>query len=339
MNYKLDLKDKKLLYELDSNSRQTLQELGRKIGLSKNSVKYRIDNLIKEGIIKQFHTVIDISKLGYISFRLYLGFRNITPEKEKEIVEFLHKKEIVTWIVSVEGNYNLAALVLTKSVKEMNELWKELNSKYINYLEKKLLTIMSKVRYFSRAFLVDMKNNNSEICFVSETEENNSGYILDDKDREILKIIAPNARVNIIDIASKLRLNEKTVISRIKKLEENRIIIGYKTVFDLEELGYLYYKLHFKLHNVSKEIYQNFKDYIKHHPNIIYDDEVLGGEDIEIEIQVKDVNHLRKITEEIKENFGKIISDYYSLLYYKEHKYLFLPVQVQSSLAPREKIK
>lgn len=327
MDYKLDLKDKKLLYELDLNSRQSLGEIGKKIGLSKNSIKYRIDNLKKEGIIKQFHTVVDISKLGFISFRLYINLRNTTPEKEKEIIEFLTKKEIVTWLVSIEGKYDLGALILTKSIKEMDELWNELNTKYSNYLEEKLLTIMTKVRYFSRAFLKELKSNDYEIAFVSEPLGEIEKQEIDETDWKILKLLAPNARINIVDISERLELNEKTVISRIKKLEEKKIIIGYKTVFDLEKLNYLYYKIHFRLHNSSKELAKEFKEYIKKHPNIIYDDEVLGGDNIEIELQVKDTNELRRIIEEIKEKFGKIIGDYTTLLFFKEHKYLFLPVK------------
>jgi len=44
--YNLDLKDKKLLYELDCNSRQTIQQLARKIGLSKDAIKYRINRIL-----------------------------------------------------------------------------------------------------------------------------------------------------------------------------------------------------------------------------------------------------------------------------------------------------
>ena len=327
MTYNLDLKDKKLLYELDLNSRQSLGAIGKKIGLSKNSVKYRIDNLKKEGIIKQFHTAVDISKLGFISFRLYLNLRNTTPEKEKEIISFLSKKDIVTWIVSIDGKYDLGALILTKTIKEMDELWNELTQKYNNFLEEKLLTIMTKVRYFSRAFLKDQKVNDYEIAFVSEPLGEIEKQSIDETDWKILRLLAPNARINIIDISEKLDLNEKTVISRIKKLEDKKIIIGYKTVFDLEKLNYLYYKIHFRLHNTTKELFSDFKDHIKKHPNVIYDDEVLGGDNIEIELQVKDTNQLRSIIDEIKEKFGKIIGDYFTLLFFKEHKYLFLPVK------------
>jgi len=325
MAYKLDLKDKKLLYELDLNSRQSFNEIARKIKLSKNAVAYRINNLQKEGIIKQFHTVIDTGKLGYISFRLYLKLQNASPKKEQEIIDFLKKKEIVTWVVSIEEDYTLGALILTKSVKEMNNLWIELLDKYNNYIEKRLLTIMSRVSYFSRAYLLDLRRNEYETVFATEPQQEQ--VMTDETDLKILRTIAPNARIPIIELASKLRLTSKTIITRLKSLEERKIIMGYKTVFDIEKIGYQYFKIYFKVHNTTKERKNEFREYIKAHPNIIYDDYVLGGEDFEIEVQVKDIADLRKIIEDIKANFTEMIQDYRTMLFYKEHKYLFFPVK------------
>ena len=57
---KLDLKDKKILYELDLNSRQSFHQIAKKVGLSKDSIIYRVNKLKQDGIIKQFHTVIDV---------------------------------------------------------------------------------------------------------------------------------------------------------------------------------------------------------------------------------------------------------------------------------------
>ena len=324
MEYKLDLKDKKLLYELDLNSRQSFNGLARKLKLSKNAVAYRISNLQKAGVIKQFHTVVDTGKLGYISFRLYLRLQNATPEKEQEIIEFLKQKEIVTWIVSIEGDYSIGALILTKSVSEMNSLWKELLEKYVNYIDERLLTIMTKVSYFSRAYLLDMKENAYEIAFATEPNK----IDMDKKDIEILKFLAPNARIPIIEIAQKLKMTPKTVISRIKNLEKKEIIIGYKTVFDIEKLGYQYFKINFRLHNTTREKISRLRSFIKMHPSIIYDDEVLGGDDLEIEVQLKDMQELRKLIEEIKSGFADMIKEYKTMLFYREHKYLFLPVRI-----------
>jgi len=319
-----DLKDKKILYELDLNSRQSFQSIGKKVGLSKNGVKYRIDNFLKKGIIKQFHTVIDVNKIGYTGFRLYVSLKNISPEKEKEIIQYLINQKIVVWIVSIEGEYNLGVLMLTKSIEEIRDFWKKFSLKYINFLGKRLISIVTGVRYFSRSFIRGLKLNNYEVNFVSGSLKEKN---FDKKDLEILKLLASNSRRSIVEISFLLKMNEKTVLSRIRKLEKKKIIIGYKTVFNLEKFGYLYYKINFQLQNVTFKNLSNLKNYIKNHPNIIYEDEILGGEDIEIELQVKDTNQLRQIIEEIKEKFSKIIWGYSILLFYKEHKYLFFPIK------------
>lgn len=319
----LDKKDKKLLYEIDLNSRQSINSLARKIRLSKTATAHRLNQLQEKGIIKQFHTILDVGKLGYISFRLYLKLSNTSPEKEQEIIDFLKNKECVTWIVSIEGDYDIGALILVKNVSEMNLLWKEILKKYSNYIDERLLTIMTKVSYFSRAYLLDSSKNSYEIIFV--TEPTKEEY-LDERDNKILSLITSNSRIPIIEIASKTKMTSKTVIERIRSLEKRKVIIGYKTVFDLEKLGYEYYKVHFKLNNITKEKEDNFRLFVKTHPNIIYDDEVLGGDDFEIEVQVQNTGTLRKILEDIKTSFSSILKEYKIMQFYKEHKYVLLPI-------------
>ena len=123
--YKLDLKDRKLLYELDCNSRQSIQQLAKKVGLSKDAVKYRINRLLKNEIIKSFSAVIDTGKLGFASFRLFLKFYQLSPKKEKEILNFLQKNKNLVWFVQAEGNWNINTWFLYKSLEEMNSFWIE----------------------------------------------------------------------------------------------------------------------------------------------------------------------------------------------------------------------
>lgn len=323
MSIMLDSRDKKLLYELDLNSRQSFNELAKKLRISKGAVIYRIANLEKAGIIKCYNTIVDTGKLGYISFRLYLKLSGATPEKEQEIIDFLKTKEAVIWLVSIEGEYNIGAAILVKSVKEMNVLWKELLERYINYMDQRFLTILTRVSYFSRAYLLDLKQNTYELAAITVPEEAET----DKTDTEMLALLASNARMPIVEIASKLGITSKTVIARIRNLEKKKIILGYRTVFDLEKLGYQYFKVHFRLHNVTEEKLKHLRHYIKSHPNIVYDNEVLGGDDIELDVQVKDMQELRKIIEDLKSRFAEIIKDYKTMLFYKEHKLLFLPVK------------
>lgn len=67
------------------------------------------------------------------------------------------------------------------------------------------------------------------------------------------------------------------------------------------------------------------------HPNIIYDNKVLGGDDFEIGLQVKDLNELRNILNKIYEEFVDIIREHKVIQYYKEHKFLLFPSNIQHS--------
>jgi len=319
---KLDLKDRKILYELDINSRQSYHKIAKKVGLSKDSVIYRINKLQELGIIKQFHTVINVSKLGFISFRLYFKLQNTTPEKETEIIEFLKKQKIVTWIVSIDGEYDLGMWILTKSVKEMNDLWKELLTRFRDFIEKRNLTIFTKVSYFPRTYILEQKKNREEYVFITEPEETK----LDELDLKLLKHLAPNSRISILELSRILKITPKTTTTRIKQLEKKKVIIGYRTMFDLEKLGYQYFKVHFNLHKITEQKEKEFKSYLRQHSHVTYDNEILGGDDLEIEIQVKTIQDLRNFLEEIKKQFANIIRNYNYMLFYKEHKYLFFPL-------------
>ena len=83
---KLDLKDRKILYELDLNCRQSNSQIGKKVGLKRDVVAYRIKKLQDEAIIKNFYTVIDTFRLGYNVFRIYINYQYVTSEIKEEII-------------------------------------------------------------------------------------------------------------------------------------------------------------------------------------------------------------------------------------------------------------
>src|SRR3989344_2227411 len=109
---KLDHKDKKILYELDLNSRATLNEIAKKVGLSKQVVDYHLKNLIKNNVIQQFYTVINFSKLGYTQYKLYLKFQNVNLGTEKEIINYWTQNKNSVWVASCRGRWDLATSIL-----------------------------------------------------------------------------------------------------------------------------------------------------------------------------------------------------------------------------------
>ena len=138
---KIDLKDRRILYQLDLDSRQSLTQIGKKVGLKKDVVSYRIKRMQEEGVIKNYYTVIDAYKLGYIVFRVYLVFQYVTQDVKNEIIEFLVKDKH-TWVVgSIIGRYDLSVVLWIKDIHDFYHFWEQMLDKYGDYFSEKIFSI------------------------------------------------------------------------------------------------------------------------------------------------------------------------------------------------------
>src|SRR3989338_9693867 len=104
---RFDKKDWKILYELDKDSRQTYSQLSKKIQLSQEAVRYRINLLIKTKVIQKFFTVINSSKLGFAYYKILLKLHNSNEIKIQSLIEYLSKDKDICWLASLDGNYDI----------------------------------------------------------------------------------------------------------------------------------------------------------------------------------------------------------------------------------------
>ncbi|MEM2974492.1 MAG: Lrp/AsnC family transcriptional regulator, partial [Candidatus Micrarchaeia archaeon] len=133
----LDLKNRKILFELDKNSRLPLSKLARKVGLSKEVVFHRLNNLIREGVILRFQTVISSYSLGYQAYKLYFRLQNMTPRVKKQLRDFLMNDDRVFWIGYCQGRWDLIIAFWARNVKEIGEFEDELLNKFSNYIQER----------------------------------------------------------------------------------------------------------------------------------------------------------------------------------------------------------
>ena len=99
-------------------------------------------------------------------------------------------------------------------------------------------------------------------------------YELDEKDRQILKILVNNARTPFSKIARILGLSEASVYVRIRKLEKAGILRGYTANIDLSKLGYNVRAL--IMLKLKPENYREALDMLKKLPNAVEIYEITG---------------------------------------------------------------
>jgi len=321
---KLDLKDRKILYQLDLDARQSNSQIAKKVGLSRDAVHYRINRLMERGIINYFMTVLNSMKLGFNWYRTFFKFQNLTIEKEEEIIGWLRKK--ASWITKVEGVWDLNTGIFSKNVYEFRDLINEFLLKYHYYIDTYDVAIVTRMWHYHRDYLLNEKEKTTTPDLMGFDEKTDyKAERIDGMDYKILSVLLKNARMKTVDIAGKINSTEMVVRYRIKKLIEKGIILGFRPFLNIHKLGYIYFKVHFTLQNLTQEKKKRIFEYIHTHPKTIHTTELVGGADLETEFQVKSNEELYECINKIRLKFGEIIRDYEFMQYTQEYKFIYLP--------------
>jgi DNA-binding Lrp family transcriptional regulator len=295
--FKLDLKDRKILYELDANSRQPVSRIAKRVRLNKSTVNYKIKQLENEGVISGYYAMIDNTKLGYLMFRVYLKFINTTPEKETEIIYWLRNNKAVGVVGRFEAVYDLIIMVWTKSVHEFDDFLFEFKKRFRGYIWQEKVHIYSKVWHFKRKYLLkEEKPQEHEFVGSNKVED------YDELDINILKLLSKKARMSVVEISEILKIPERTIAFRIRQLEKKHIIQGYRANINLEKIEYEYYKLNIILNNFSK--YDELFNYARDHPNVTYIERTASELDFEIDVEIESKQALLRFVKDIKSKFG-----------------------------------
>ena len=150
----LDVKDRKILYQLDLNCRQSNAQIGKKVGLSKQVVDYRIKRMEEEGIITGYWTCIDSYRFGYQVYRYYLTLQNASSKKKEEILEYFASYPDM-WVVDKStGTYDIVLVIWIKNVPRFYQFWDKANEQYGDYFAEKTFSVYLEASVFPLSFLL-----------------------------------------------------------------------------------------------------------------------------------------------------------------------------------------
>jgi DNA-binding Lrp family transcriptional regulator len=321
---KLDLKDRKILYYLDLNSRQSFAQLGKKVGLHKDAVALRVKKLQENGIIYSFYTSIDFSKLGYNVYRYYFLYQYITPEKREEIIDYLVKNKYSLWITSLEGQYDLSVYMAVKDINDFYHIWDDAFRKYNKYFSKRSFSVYCSEKIYGYTFLLDEKLKESPDLDKTVEYGGRTSVKVDNLDIELLKLLSANARMPLIKLAEELKCSTQTIHNRIRNLIKLGVINAFKVEIDFSKLEYKLYRLDINLNEDIKK--QPIIEFLEKNPQLrsLYGS-IGDAADIEIEIILEDVNQIHKILDTISQKFPNSIKEYKYHSSVKRHKHVTVP--------------
>ena len=335
---KLDLKNKRILTVLDEDARAPLSKIASIAGLSKQLVDYRIKTIIKKGLIKGFTALCDLSKLGYSTFGCYLRLRNLTEEREKEIIELLVNNPFSRWVVVCEGKWDVAFALSARNIFDFNKKFREILDNIADNIETYDTNIIFSMQNFYLD-LLERKDSYKEKPIRKEFSSDTKQIKIDFLDIKILQYLQNNARANLVEIANKLNSSADVIRYRLKNLLAKKIITEFRTKINLEALDYNWYQLLINLRKFQEADEKKFLARIRQIPNLSYVVRCMGKWDFELHIHVKSNQEFRRILMKIRDILVGFIISYDSLMIFKKYKSTTLPQGVVDELIKEVKKK
>ncbi|MBI2672800.1 Lrp/AsnC family transcriptional regulator [Candidatus Woesearchaeota archaeon] len=294
----LDLYDKRILEILLNNSREQISSIGKKIRLRRENVNYRINRLIRSGLIKEFNTIINEKNLNLSHYVVFLELINLKDDTEEKILNYLKNSKYMGWIGTSAGKWSLTFDVIAPERTEIEKIVKDFLDKFSRFIDDYVLLRFQEGDYFGLKFLGLVKEANVNKSIHNEVK-------LDKKDIKILSLLNKNSRANYVEISKIVNLTPNGITNRIKNLKKSGIISSYTISLDWKKLGYEWYGVQLKLTKFGEEVDRRLINYFKNHERIIFYYKYLGGIwDYDIGVIVKDSNELRDFINEFRKNFS-----------------------------------
>lgn len=315
----LEQKDTKILYQLDLDARQSLPQIGRKVGLSPEVVFHRLKNLERRGIIEQYYAVIDPSTIGYKAYRVYVKTQDLSLAQEDALLAWLVQNPRTWWVLSVEGRYDKDFFLWVKDDYEFEREWRQFSEQFRPHINEKLIQLYTRLHHFHRAYLLGKRQDEEPAQVLLSTAR----VDVDDADRLILQGLAGNARLPLIEISRRAGIAAKNVAYRIRRLERMKVILGYRAKLNLERIGYRYYKIEVNLRDFNA--LPALHTFATMHPNITYVNEVIGLADFDADVEIPSEQDLLALLTQIRRQFGPAIRDISYLTIRTVHKISYFP--------------
>jgi Lrp/AsnC family leucine-responsive transcriptional regulator len=138
---KLDKTDKEILTLLSKDGRASVAEISRKLRISRDIIKYRIERLVKLEVIQGFVAVANPTKLGLPNMVFVnISFLSVNPKREKMLIEYLKSEPYIIYAAKTLGRWDLNIEIYSKHNKHLDVILNGIREKFSDIIKEMEIT-------------------------------------------------------------------------------------------------------------------------------------------------------------------------------------------------------
>lgn len=218
---------RRILRELCIDSRVTISELSRKLGVSRPMIARHIESLERE-LGLSYALELDYRKLGLV--KMYLYYVKFTRKPNAaELRSFLEKSDRVQLALSTRGQFDLAVFAYQGDEEEF-AIW-----------DQQFILGFPKCGVYARKSDIDVIN----FGFVPLDSNAIEGSSLKDSQKKMLLVLNQNSRIRIRELADKLGMSEDLATYHMQKLMKSGIIKRFTAIITKARSSDIIYFAHY----------------------------------------------------------------------------------------------
>lgn len=290
MVFKLTAKDKQLISELEQDSRQSITQIAKKIGVAKAVANYRLKRLIDHKFITSFDLLVDYHAIKKKLYLFQINLHNLEKNTRKEILNYLREKNIETKLF-LQGSWDLELYLWVKEPKEFYSFYDGFIEKYAEFIANKEFSIIKTIYYLGNSHITA---NKKEVVLEGKKDYEDD---LDKEEIDLLNLLEKNPRATLVELSATLKTAVSTLQYRMKKLSST-IMKRAIPLLDTSLIGYNRFKVNLLLNNTSK--INSIIEKLRQKPNVTLIFDIIGKTDLSFEADFKTTQELDKFLEDLR---------------------------------------
>jgi DNA-binding Lrp family transcriptional regulator len=318
----LDILDRKILAQLDLDSRRSAKEIATAVGSNKDTVNYRMKRLVDSGIISRWLARVETSKFGFSNVKVYIRFEDTDEKKEGEFFSYLDSLPEVGWVAQASGRWDALFCVWSSSTFSFYRTMAKIMNRFGRNISEREVVHNIDWHYYNRKWLLPESGEVRGVRYGGEPSRER----LDEADMLILRELVGDSRARFTDISEKTGLPPQNVLARVKAMRSKGVIAQYGIDLDYGKLGIVFTKAFIRLHDADEKSLASLYGFCGREPRVFALTTTVGPWDLELELEVERVEDMMEIMNRIKRAFPDMIRGYDSIVITRQLKMNYMPL-------------
>jgi Lrp/AsnC family transcriptional regulator, leucine-responsive regulatory protein len=296
-------KEKDTIFCAQLQANAPITGLKKLTGYRDHSIRYFLQRALDQGFIVR-RCFINLNLIGCSQYEIYFSLSSEKKESRNRLIKTLIQSEKISWLGKLGGDYQYGINICAKSIREVSDFLDSLSAKFGAIFLEKVIAVRISLSYFGNKYLSNKKRPDSCLSYHASL-----GRIpIDEIDHKILTKITETGDNSSRQLSRILGIPQTTLDYRIKKLEQQKIIVGYYYELQAAKLGMQTFMLLVCVKGFSSKFREIFFQFCKQHPKVVILIHSIGNWDFEVVVEVKDSVETTVLTEEIYDKFGAYLN-------------------------------